>query len=122
MDEDRGRPRLRVHRRREPADVPAVAGGQQRQHPDARVLGRVQGAGQVSGLQARRLTDLLRDCPPHGGGGQHVLVHLQSVLGDDLPSRQRHPLVAGHLTGDLHRTEGPGDRRRARGLVPVAGG
>ena len=122
MDEDRGRPRLRVHRRRQPADVPAVARGQQRQHPDARVLGRVQGPGQVGGLQARRLADLLRDRPPHGGGGQHVLVHLQGVLGDDLPTRQCHPLVAGHLTGDLHRSEGPGDGGRARGLGVVAGG
>ena len=51
-----------------------------------------------------------------------MLVHLQGVLGDDLPTGQRHPLVAGHLTGDLHRAEGPGDRRRARGLVPCAGG
>ena len=86
------------------------------------MLGRVQGPGQVGGLQTRRLTDLLRDRPPHGGGGQHVLVHLQGVLGDDLPTGQRHPLVAGHLTGDLHRAEGPGDRRRARGLGGVAGG
>ena len=86
------------------------------------MLGGVQSPGQVGGLQARRLADLLRDRPPHGGGGQHVLVHLQGVLGDDLPARQRHPLVAGHLTGDLHRAEGPGDGGCARGLGGVTGG
>ena len=51
-----------------------------------------------------------------------MLAHLQGVLGDDLPARQRHPLVAGHLTGDLHRTEGPGDGACARGFGGVTGG
>src|SRR5207244_13063231 len=44
VDEDRRRARLVVEVGRQPADVPAVAHRQQRQHRDLRVLRRVQRA------------------------------------------------------------------------------
>ena len=47
VDEDRRPAGLRVRVRRQPADVPAVAHREQREHGDLRVLGRVQRAEQV---------------------------------------------------------------------------
>ena len=47
VDEDRRAAGLRVQVRRQPADVPAVAHRQQRQHGDLRVLGGVQRAEQL---------------------------------------------------------------------------
>ena len=44
VDEDRRAARLRVVVRRQAADVPAVAHGQEREHGDLRVLGRVERA------------------------------------------------------------------------------
>ena len=48
VDEDRRRAGVGVQRGREPAEVPAVAGRQQRQDADRRVLGGVQRAGQLA--------------------------------------------------------------------------
>ena len=47
VDEDRRRAGVRVQRGGDPADVPAVAGREQRQQPDRGVLGGVQRAGHV---------------------------------------------------------------------------
>src|SRR5207302_2239503 len=45
VDEDGAHPGIRVHRGRDPADVPAVAHGEQRHEADRGVLGRVHSAG-----------------------------------------------------------------------------
>ena len=69
----------------------------------------MQRAGKVSGCDARRLGEVGRDRPPHRGGRQYVLGHVQLVLGDHFHRGQGQLGVADHLAGDLHRPEGPAD-------------
>ena len=87
VDEDRGQPGVRVQRGRDPADVPAVAGGDQRQHPDRRVLGRVRRARDVGRVDARR--------PRAASSG---MVH-QTALVRRRALGQVERLLAEHLAG-----------------------
>ena len=114
------RPGVGVQRGGDPADVPPVAGREQRQQPDRRVLGRVGGAGQVG---RRRRPDSVEHVvgqgPPDGRGLQHPLGQVERLLADHL-ARGHPPLQEGHhLVGDPHVAQAqprlaPGDRRRAR--------
>ena len=80
------------------------------------MLGGVQRTGQVRRGDAGGPGGALRHRPPHGGGRQDALGHVQLLLRDHLHARQGQSGVADDLAGDLHRTEGPADS-----AVPLAG-
>ena len=116
VDEDRRRAGVLVHRGGDAADVPAVAGREQREQADRGVLGRVRGARYVGPLQPGLGQHLRRDRPPDRPGAQVARRQVQRLLaehlaGDHALAQERHDLV-GHLDG----AEGQLDRspRRAR--------
>ena len=76
VDEDRGQAGVGVQRRRDPADVPPVRGGDERQHPDRRVLGG------VGGPRDRVLGDARRR-----RGARPARVHHTALVGSDRTGR-----------------------------------
>ena len=68
VDEDRREPGVRVHRRRDTTDVPAITRGDQRQQADRGVLGGVDRARHVARSYAGTVQDGSGDRPPDGLG------------------------------------------------------
>ena len=82
VDKDRELAGGRVQVGRHAADIPPVAGRDQREQPDRRVLGGVRGAGQVEPgcRQVRPLRG--GDGPPDRAGGQPPLGQVEDILAD----------------------------------------
>ena len=113
VDEDRRHAGLRVEVGREPADVPAVAHRQQRQHGDLRVLGGVQRAEQLA---------IGRPVASVGGSSYQSAWVANEVCGrssadqvDRLVVGQALALVGEHLLGDHDGAEATASRRAPRG-------
>ena len=101
VDEDRRRPGVGVQRGREAAEVPAVAGRQQREDADRGVLRGVQRPGQLDlvdlGPLHRPVVERQPDRPrPQLPGGQ-----VEGELGQHLAGAQPPPLVGHHLVGHV---------------------
>ncbi len=92
VHEDGRQQRVRMQRHGHSADVPAVAGGEERQHSDRRVFGGVQRAAQDLRVDPCRVELVLGDRPPHGPGAQRAGRKIQLGL-------------AEHLAGDQFATE-----------------
>ena len=98
VDEDRRPAGVRVQGGRHPADVPAVAGGEQRQQPDRGVLGGVRRARHVGATS--RPTSSSASCGervPDGRGAQLARGQVQRGLVDELAGADPPPQVAHHL-------------------------
>ncbi len=114
VDEDRGQQGVGVQRDRDASDVPAVAGGEQRQHADRRVLGRVEGAAEDLRVDPGPVQLVLGDRPPHGAGAQRTGREVEFRLaehfaGDDPPPKEGDDLV-GDLDGaEAEASVAPGD-------------
>lgn len=136
VHEDGGEQRIRVQRDRHSADVPAVAGREQRQHADGGVLGGVQGAAEDLRVDPGRVELVLGDRPPHRARAQRPrreveLSLAQDLAGDEAPAQEGDHLV-GDLDGAVAQTPvAPGDldvglqdrdRRRVAGDRRVGGG
>ncbi len=103
-DHDRRLAGVGVQGGRDPADVPAVGGGDERQHPDGRVLGGVQRARDgVSSTPAAASTSCGHG-PPDGLGRQRPLRQVERVGAQHLAGGQP-PQEAGHLGRHPHRAE-----------------
>ena len=107
VDEDRRLHGLRVQRHRHPADVPAVADREQREHPDQAVLGRVHRADQRGGVDARRLEHLGRRGVPARARheralGQVELADLDDAVRRDPLALERDDLVANFDAAEMH--------------------
>ena len=87
VDEDGQLAGVGVQRRRDAADVPPVAGGEQRQEADRGVLGGVRGTGQVGAPRARPVEDVRWHRPPDGAGLQHPLWQVERLLAEHLAGR-----------------------------------
>ena len=113
VDEHRRAQRLRMDVRREPADVPAVAHREQREHRDQRVLGRVQRAEQVA---ADLLHQLVRRHEPERARLElpHGQIERDGVEAPLLG--QAAPLVGDHLVAHLDDAVGELDAAAQLGL------
>ena len=116
VDEDRGQQGVRVQRDGDAADVPAVAGGEQRQHADGGVLGGVQGAAEDLRVDPGGVELVLGDRPPHGAGaqraGRQVELGLAQHLAGDQPAAQEGDDLVGDLDGaEAQPAVAPGDLR-----------
>ena len=114
VDEDRRQP-VWPDRRRHPADVAAVAAGDQWQQADRRVLGGVQRAGNTKRLNAVVLQCLRSDRAHHGHRverlGGHVEVDEVDHLTVESPSQ-----VADHGVAHRHRHRRRSSRCRRCGV------
>ncbi|MEZ7768446.1 hypothetical protein [Pauljensenia sp. 20925_1_25] len=88
MNEHGGRARVVVQLGGQAAQVPAVAGRDEGQDADHRVLGRVQGARQVRGLDPHRGQRRGGQGEPRGLRGQRVGGEEQLDVADELESGQ----------------------------------
>ena len=70
VDEDGGQAGVGVQGYGHAADVPAVAGGEEREEADGGVFGGVQGAGEFLGVDAGGVELGVGDGPPDGAGAQ----------------------------------------------------
>ena len=96
-----------VQRRGHAADVPAVAGREQRQQPDGGVLGRVRGARQVGLGEPDSVEHVRGQGPPHGGGLQGPLRQVERLLADHLAARGDRALQErDDLVGHTHVAQG----------------
>ena len=84
VDEDGELAGVGVQGGRDAADVPAVAGGEQRQQADRAVLRGVGRAGQVAGREPRLGEGVLGHRPPDRAGAQRALGKVERLLADDL--------------------------------------
>ena len=91
-----------MHDRGHPADVPAVAGREERQQPDRAVLGGMRGAGQVDLGQAALEEHVVGHGPPDRGGPQAADGQVERHLADDLSAGVAPLEVGHHLVGDVH--------------------
>ena len=107
VDEDRRPAGLRMGVGRQPADVPAVAHRQQRQHRDLRVLGRVQRAEQQ--LAREVLEQLGTELVPQRLRRERVGRQVDRPEVEDLVVGQALALVGVDLLGDRHAAEAQGD-------------
>ena len=101
------------------ADVPPVAGREQREQPDRGVLGGVGGSGQVGVGEAVRREQARGQRPPHRRGAQLALGQVEQLLADHLA--RGHPALeeGHHLVADPHLAEAqPG--RSPRDVLPLA--
>ncbi len=100
-----------------PADVPAVARGDQGQQPDRGVFGRVQRPRPVRLLEPGHAQELRGERVDHRTRGQGRLRQVQWGHVEDLPAAQP-PLIAGDPSGHLHvrqrQGHGPGRHRLQR--------
>ncbi|NJP74042.1 flp pilus-assembly TadE/G-like family protein [Streptomyces sp. C1-2] len=114
VHEDRGQQGVGMERDGDPADVPAVARGEQREQTDGRVLGGVQGAAQVLRVDPGRVELVLGDRPPHRAGAQRTrreveLGLAQHLAGEDAAAQVGDDLVR-HLDGAVAEAAlAPGD-------------
>ena len=100
VDEDREPAGVRVQRGRDAADVPPVAGGEQRQQPDRAVLGGVGGARQVAAGDPRLVEGVVGHRPPDGRGAQRPLRQVERLLADHLaggPALEERDDLVGHV-------------------------
>ncbi len=85
----------------QPAEVPAVAQREQRQHPDRGVLGGVQRTGCPMSIESGLLQRVLRQAPPHCAGAQLGGWQVEVDALEHLAGPDAQYLVAGHPVGDL---------------------
>ena len=97
IDEDRRAAGLEVDVGGQPADVPAIAHRDQRQHGDLPVLGGVQGTEQR--VRGQRATQPVRQHVPEGLGEEVLLRQLQGDDVEGLLLGDRDPLEGDHLLG-----------------------
>ena len=105
VDEHRRLPGVRVQRGRHPADVPAVAGREQRQQPDRGVLGGVRRAGHVGPVEADLVERVLRRACTRPPGAQLPRRQVERRLVEHLAGADPPAQVADHLVGDVDRAE-----------------
>src|SRR5450759_4758695 len=88
-----------------PADVPSVAGGEQRQQPDRRVLSRMCGTGQVDPQASQDGPLAVGDGPPDGAGAQGAWWQVERHLTEGPPGLEPAPHERGDLSCHLDVTE-----------------
>ncbi len=106
VHEDRQPSGVLVQRGRDAADVPAVAGGEQRQQPDRGVLGRVHGTRHGGGRDAGLGDPLVGQRPPDRLRPQVTGREVERLLAEHLPGDDPAFQVADRLRGHLDRAEG----------------
>ena len=102
IDEHGGPSGVGMQRGGNPADVPSVAGGEQRQQADSGVFGRMRAPGNISRPGRRRRSGRVEGVPD--GRGQLPLTGRSSSI-SSRARRRTATLVADHLMGHLDRTE-----------------
>ena len=111
VDEHGGQHRVRVQGGGDTADVPAVAGGQQRQQADGGVLGGVQRAGGLAGGDPQLVQHHWVDGVGHRAGDQALLWEVErDVFADGAVGKPHH--VAGDPVQHLDVDAGHPQARR----------
>ena len=106
--------RIRAHRGGHPADVAAVAAGDQRQQADRGVLGGVQRSRDLQRVDSVVVQRLWRDGVHHRHGVQGVRRHVQLDEVDHLTVQSAAQIaddLVGHATGTRPRVTDPNARR-----------
>lgn len=85
----------------DPADVPAVARGEEREQTDGRVLGGVQGAAEDLRVDPGRVELVLGDRPPHRAGAQRTRREVELGLAQYLAGEDTAAQIGDDLVGDL---------------------
>ncbi|CNI57357.1 Uncharacterised protein [Mycobacterium tuberculosis] len=99
-----------MKQRGEPAQVPAVAGGDERQQSDGGVLGGVQGAGAVLFGHARAEQVAGLEGEPDRLGHEHFRRHGLRLFAQVFAAVDGEAPVAGDLVGDLNLPAVHGER------------
>ena len=110
MDEHGGAAGVVVRLCGQSPKVPPVAGRDERQDGDHRVLGGVQGSGQVGGADAEHRLGSALELEPGGTGGQGARGHRQLGVTDELQAWQAQKVVVRDPSRHVGGAEAPGEQ------------
>ncbi len=117
VDDDGGQAGVGLEEGGHAADVPPVADGEQRQHPDRGVLGGVQGAGGQGHRHVGLGQQVVGERVPEGPGDEERRGQVELLAGQDLAGEAIATLVAGDLAAHLDVAEVQGGAPQGPALV-----